>query len=77
MRLRILDVNFRWFWFTLFFYSDKSPKMGYHVESNIYEYQQWMGPWLHFWTWEKWEKYPLGGYAMETNQSLSELREAE
>lgn len=52
MRLRIIDINCRWFWFTLFFYVDHSPKRGYHIESNLYEYQKWSGPWFNFWRWE-------------------------
>ena len=52
MRLRILDINCRWFWFTLFFRVSHSPKIGYHLESNIYEYQRWIGSWFHVWKWE-------------------------
>ena len=52
MRLRILDINCRLFWFTLFFYVDHSPKSGYHIESSVYEYQRWSGSWFNFWKWE-------------------------
>lgn len=52
MRLRIIDVNWRFFWFTAFFYVDRSPGRGYHVESNLYGYQRWSGPWLNLWKWE-------------------------
>jgi len=52
MRLRIIDINCRLFWFTLFFRVDHSPKTGYHIESNLYEYQRWSGSWFYFWKWE-------------------------
>jgi hypothetical protein len=52
MRPRIIDINCRLFWFTLFFRVDHSPKTGYHIESNLYEYQRLSGSWFHFWKWE-------------------------
>ena len=36
----------------MFFRVDHSPNTGYHIESSLYEYQRWSGPWFHFWMWE-------------------------
>ena len=53
MRLRIIDWNSRWFWFTVFFRKSWSGCVGYHLDVNLYGPQTWTKPWFNFWMWEE------------------------
>ena len=52
MRLRVLDINTRWFWFVCFYRKSWSGCVGRHIEATLYGPQLWTKSWLNFWKWE-------------------------
>lgn len=49
MRLRIIDLNTPWFWFT-FFYQQKYGEP--YLTASFWKPHTWKRFWLHIWKWE-------------------------